>query len=142
MGNRVPRKPPYPHERFSCSTVRPALHGTRHDRPPIAHLGTGRLIRHGVRGSVGASGGGRVGAVDRPGHRAMSGDDPGLATLGGLSRRRLFARAGAAAGALAAAPLLAACAETTRPAAVGSSAWWAGQRRTGHLVFANWPLYI
>ncbi len=69
-------------------------------------------------------------------------DDPGPARIGGLSRRRLFARAGAAAGALAAAPLLAACAETMRPAAVGSSAWWAGQRRTGHLVFANWPLYI
>jgi spermidine/putrescine transport system substrate-binding protein len=64
------------------------------------------------------------------------------AVVGGLSRRRLFARAGAVAGALAAAPILAACAETTRPAAVGSSAWWAGQRRTGQLTFANWPLYI
>ncbi len=72
----------------------------------------------------------------------MSGDPQGSAIGGRLSRRRLFARAGSVAGALAAAPLLAACGETTRPAAVGTSAWWAGQRRTGQLVFANWPLYI
>jgi spermidine/putrescine transport system substrate-binding protein len=60
----------------------------------------------------------------------------------GLTRRRLLGRAGAAAGALAAAPLLSACGQVTRRAAFGSTAWWAGQRRTGRLVFANWPLYI
>ncbi len=59
-----------------------------------------------------------------------------------LSRRRLLVRAGAAAGVLSAAPLLAACGSMTRAAAVGSSSWWEGQRRTGQLVFANWPLYI
>jgi spermidine/putrescine transport system substrate-binding protein len=60
----------------------------------------------------------------------------------GYTRRRLLGRAGATAAALAAAPLLAACGETTQAAAIGSTAWWAGQRRTGSLVFANWPLYI
>jgi spermidine/putrescine transport system substrate-binding protein len=60
----------------------------------------------------------------------------------GLTRRRLLGRAGAAAGALAAAPLLSACGQVTQRAAFGSTAWWAGQRRTGRLVFANWPLYI
>jgi spermidine/putrescine transport system substrate-binding protein len=59
-----------------------------------------------------------------------------------LTRGRLLGRAGAAAGALAAAPLLAACGQVTQAAELGSSAWWAGQRRTGQLVFANWPLYI
>jgi spermidine/putrescine transport system substrate-binding protein len=61
-----------------------------------------------------------------------------------LSRRRLLGRAGLAAGALAAAPLLAACGEvTTRTAApVGSTDWWRGQHDTSQLVFANWPLYI
>ncbi len=59
-----------------------------------------------------------------------------------LTRGRLLARAGAAAGTLAAAPLLSACGQVTRRAEFGSSAWWAGQRRTGQLVFANWPLYI
>ena len=61
-----------------------------------------------------------------------------------LSRRRLLGRAGLAAGAFAAAPLLAACGQvTTRSAApVGSSEWWRGQHDTGQLVFANWPLYI
>ena len=48
----------------------------------------------------------------------MSNED-GFTAIGGLSRRRLFARAGAVAGALAASPLLAACAETTRRAAIG-----------------------
>lgn len=59
-----------------------------------------------------------------------------------LSRRQLLARAGAAAGALSAASLLAACGETTRAATVGSADWWSGQRPTGQLAFANWPLYI
>src|SRR5207344_1927809 len=59
-----------------------------------------------------------------------------------LSRRQLLARAGTAAGALSAASLLAACGETTRAATVGSAAWWQGQRPTGELAFANWPLYI
>ena len=66
---------------------------------------------------------------------------PGLAARR-LSRRQLLARAGAAAGALSAASLLAACGETTRAAAVGSADWWRGQRPTGQLSFANWPLYI
>jgi spermidine/putrescine transport system substrate-binding protein len=59
-----------------------------------------------------------------------------------LSRRQLLARAGAAAGALSASSLLAACGETTRAAAIGSAGWWQGQRPTGRLAFANWPLYI
>ena len=61
-----------------------------------------------------------------------------------ISRGRLLRRAGLAAGAFAAAPLLAACGEvTTRTAApVGSTDWWRGQHDTGQLVFANWPLYI
>jgi spermidine/putrescine transport system substrate-binding protein len=61
-----------------------------------------------------------------------------------VSRRRLLGRAGLAAGTLAAAPLLAACGQvTTRTAVpVGSADWWRGQRDTGRLMFANWPLYI
>ena len=63
---------------------------------------------------------------------------------GRISRGRLLRRAGLAAGAFAAAPLLAACGEvTTRSAAaVGTTEWWRGQHDTGRLVFANWPLYI
>ena len=63
---------------------------------------------------------------------------------GRITRGRLLRRAGLTAGALAAAPLLAACGEvTTRAAApVGSTDWWHGQHDTGQLVFANWPLYI
>jgi len=63
---------------------------------------------------------------------------------GRITRGRLLRRAGLTAGALAAAPLLAACGEvTTRAAApVGSTDWWRGQHDTGQLVFANWPLYI
>ena len=71
-------------------------------------------------------------------------DDPLIRGLTSrrLSRRQLLTRAGAAAGALSASSLLAACGETTHAAAVGSAAWWQGQRPTGALAFANWPLYI
>ena len=71
-------------------------------------------------------------------------DDPLIRGLTSrrLSRRQLLTRAGAAAGALSASSILAACGETTHAAAVGSAAWWQGQRPTGALAFANWPLYI
>jgi spermidine/putrescine transport system substrate-binding protein len=73
----------------------------------------------------------------------MPGDLPPTASQR-LSRRRLLLRAGAAAGALSAAPLLTACGSgsTTRAVPVGSASWWRAQRPTGELVFANWPLYI
>src|SRR4029079_17229320 len=62
----------------------------------------------------------------------------------GPSAARLLRRARLAAGAFAAAPLLAACGEvTTRSAAaVGTSEWWRGQHDTGRLVLRTWPLYI
>jgi spermidine/putrescine transport system substrate-binding protein len=59
-----------------------------------------------------------------------------------LSRRQLLARAGAAAGALSAASLLAGCGAAATPLAVGGEEWWRRQNATGRLVFANWPLYI
>jgi hypothetical protein len=62
-----------------------------------------------------------------------------MSDAGRFSRRHLLGRAGLAAGAFAAAPLLAACGEvTSRTAApVGSTDWWRGQHDTGQLVFAN-----
>ncbi|MGH3050735.1 MAG: polyamine ABC transporter substrate-binding protein [Gaiellaceae bacterium] len=49
----------------------------------------------------------------------------------------------AACGASGTSPTTAASAGTTNAAAtVGSSAWWAKQKRAGVLDFANWPLYI
>ena len=59
-----------------------------------------------------------------------------------LSRRDLLVRG--AAGALAIAPLAAACGGSAAkpPVKVGDPAWWRAQRSTGELVFANWPLYI
>jgi spermidine/putrescine transport system substrate-binding protein len=72
----------------------------------------------------------------------MSDDGRGLTAVQGLSRRQLLARAGSLAAAVSAAPLMAACGQVAQRATVGASAWWARQRHTGQLVFANWPLYI
>ena len=64
----------------------------------------------------------------------------------GHTRRDALRLAGLAG--LAAAGLTAAgCGESPAPApkptpSVGSTAWWATQRRHGHVNFANWPLYI
>jgi spermidine/putrescine transport system substrate-binding protein len=61
----------------------------------------------------------------------------------GYRRRDALRLAGLAAAGLAAAG----CGESPPPAPkptppVGSAAWWAAQRRHGHVNFANWPLYI
>jgi spermidine/putrescine transport system substrate-binding protein len=69
--------------------------------------------------------------------------DPSV--LRGLTRRRLLT-AGAGAGALGVAGLLAGCG--TQPAAdaqvsaPGNPAWWRRQRQHGTVNFANWPDYI
>ena len=74
----------------------------------------------------------------------MRDDTPQRGT--GYRRRdalRLAGLAGLAAAGLAAAG----CGESPPPAPkptppVGSTAWWATQRKHGHVNFANWPLYI
>ncbi len=58
-----------------------------------------------------------------------------------FSRRRLLA--GGLAGGLSLASLAAACGGSQAAAPqVGGASWWAEQKATGQLVFANWPLYI
>jgi len=68
-----------------------------------------------------------------------------------MSRRQLLTAAGAGAGAVGLAGLLAACgvkgaattpAAATSPGGVGSAAWWAKQSLTKQVNFANWPYYI
>jgi spermidine/putrescine transport system substrate-binding protein len=65
-----------------------------------------------------------------------------------MSRRTLLRRAGASLGTLGAGSLLAACGGVSGTASkhpVGKNAvaaYWAKQKRHGHFVFANWPLYI
>jgi spermidine/putrescine transport system substrate-binding protein len=67
-----------------------------------------------------------------------------------LSRRQLLSSAGAGAGALGLAGVLSACGvkgvSTNKggvtPGAVGSASWWAKQKSTGTVNFANWPYYI
>lgn len=74
----------------------------------------------------------------------MRDDTPQRGT--GYRRRdalRLAGLAGLAAAGLAAAG----CGESSPPAPkptppVGSASWWATQRKTSHVNFANWPLYI
>jgi spermidine/putrescine transport system substrate-binding protein len=62
-------------------------------------------------------------------------------------RRRDALRLAGLAGLAAAGGLAAGCGGGTPPAPkptppVGSDAWWATQRKHGHVNFANWPLYI
>jgi spermidine/putrescine transport system substrate-binding protein len=67
-----------------------------------------------------------------------------------LSRRQLLTGAGAGAGMLGASAILSACgvkgvavAGKSVPAGgVGTAAWWAKQKPTKHVNFANWPYYI
>jgi len=84
--------------------------------------------------------------------KVFSGMDPAL--IRGLTQRRISRRTmlrytSVGAGALA----LAACGVSTptdgqspgtspSPGGVGSPEWWAQQKQTGNLNFANWPLYI
>jgi spermidine/putrescine transport system substrate-binding protein len=56
---------------------------------------------------------------------------------------RLAGLAGLAAAGLAAAGCGASPPSSPKPAPpAGSAAWWATQRKHGHVNFANWPLYI
>jgi spermidine/putrescine transport system substrate-binding protein len=69
------------------------------------------------------------------------------AWLRGLTQRRLSRRdvlriAGVGGGAMAASSVLAACGVSGGKAAKTSTSFWDGKKQTGHLVFANWPLYI
>jgi spermidine/putrescine transport system substrate-binding protein len=62
-------------------------------------------------------------------------------------RRRDALRLGGLAGLAAAGLAAAGCGSSSPPAPkptppVGSAAWWATQRKHGHVNFANWPLYI
>jgi spermidine/putrescine transport system substrate-binding protein len=67
-----------------------------------------------------------------------------------LSRRQLLSSAGAGAGALGLAGILSACGVKgvsntggkVKPGGVGSASWWAKQKSTGTVNFANWPYYI
>ncbi len=67
-----------------------------------------------------------------------------------LSRRQLLTSAGTGAGALGLAGILSACGVkgvTTssgkiKPGSVGSASWWAKQKSTKTVNFANWPYYI
>ena len=61
----------------------------------------------------------------------------------GYRRRDALRLAGLAAAGLAAAGCGASSPSAPKPAPpAGSAAWWATQRRHGHVNFANWPLYI
>src|SRR5215472_6080496 len=67
-----------------------------------------------------------------------------------LSRRQLLTSAGAGAGMLGLGAFLAACGvkgtstsgTSNKPGSVGSAAWWAKQKSTKTVNFANWPYYI
>ena len=67
-----------------------------------------------------------------------------------LSRRQLLTSAGAGAGMLGLGAFLAACGvkgtstsgTSNKPGSVGSAAWWAKQKPTKTVNFANWPYYI
>ena len=65
-----------------------------------------------------------------------------------LSRRQLITSAGTGAGMLGLGAILAACgvkgvsASGGNPGGVGTAAWWAKQKSTKHVNFANWPYYI
>ena len=67
-----------------------------------------------------------------------------------LSRRQLLTSAGAGAGALGISGILSACGVKgvstntgkVKPGAAGSASWWAKQKSTGTVNFANWPYYI
>ncbi len=69
-------------------------------------------------------------------------------TQGRLSRRQLITSAGTGAGMLGLGAILAACgvkgatAGEGNPGGVGTAAWWAKQKSTKHVNFANWPYYI
>src|SRR5215469_6894185 len=67
-----------------------------------------------------------------------------------LSRLQLLTSAGAGAGALGISGILSACGVKgvstntgkVKPGAAGSASWWAKQKSTGTVNFANWPYYI
>src|SRR5215472_7251786 len=67
-----------------------------------------------------------------------------------LSRRQLLSSAGTGAGALGLAGILSACgvkgvtatSGKVKPGGVGSASWWAKQKPTKSVNFANWPYYI
>jgi spermidine/putrescine transport system substrate-binding protein len=67
-----------------------------------------------------------------------------------LSRRQLLTSAGAGAGMLGVGALLAACGvkgntsglSSSKPGSIGSASWWAKQKSTKTVDFANWPYYI
>jgi len=67
-----------------------------------------------------------------------------------LSRRQLLSSAGAGAGALGLAGILSACgvkgvtatSGKVKPGSAGSASWWAKQKPTKTVNFANWPYYI
>jgi spermidine/putrescine transport system substrate-binding protein len=78
--------------------------------------------------------------------------EPGGALFRGLtepriSRRTVLRGVGTGAGAIALSSLLAACGIQGSVAAqsqeqINWTTYWAAQKKTGHLDFANWPLYI
>src|SRR3990172_5750704 len=68
---------------------------------------------------------------------------PGSFQVPRPTRRELLRGGLAGAGALARAPLLAACQPVERRIALGSPAWWSLRAENeGTLDFANWPYYI